>query len=207
MAPRSTEKISPSAVTIFETALERITSIRPYGAQWFWSHLVVTFGLLVWGWRLMKMDYRDGEMAGSLMHSILLPFHEAGHVFLRPFGEFMMVAGGSIFQVLIPLVVAGSFIWQQRDAVGASIGVWWCGVSLMDLAPYIYDAKEPKLTLLSGKTGDAGGHDWMYLLGRFNVVEKAQSYGLVAHEVGALIMVIGIGLALLVLFRSWFARD
>ena len=44
---------------------------------------------------------------GSMSHDELtILFHEFGHVFFRPFGEFMTILGGSLFQVLLPLPLA-----------------------------------------------------------------------------------------------------
>jgi hypothetical protein len=40
--------------------------------------------------------------------------------------------------------------------------------SILDLAPYIYDARDPQLILLGGHTGEDGHHDWIYLLETFD---------------------------------------
>ncbi|MCU0238694.1 MAG: hypothetical protein MUC29_04560 [Pyrinomonadaceae bacterium] len=40
---------------------------------------------------------------GSFLDFIDLPIHETGHLLFRPFGEFMMVAGGTLFQVFFRL--------------------------------------------------------------------------------------------------------
>jgi hypothetical protein len=180
-------------MTQFKDALvERVTALPDFDPVSFWFRFSITAALLVWGVRLMKYDYRTGEINQSFMHGIILVFHEAGHVFFRLFGEFMMVAGGSLFQLMMPAIVAGAFLWTNRDPLAASLGVWWVGVSLMDLSPYIYDAKVPQLTLLNGKSGEAGGHDWIYLLGRFNAVDHSPMVGAIAHGIGAFLMWVGI---------------
>ena len=48
---------------------------------------------------------------------------------------------------------------KNRDPFGASIGLWFFGVSLLELAPYMFDALHPQLMLLSGMTGQEGRHD------------------------------------------------
>ncbi len=163
--------------------------------------------LLIWGIRIARLDFQDGEMAGSFMHNILLPFHEAGHVLFMPFGEFMNILGGSLFQVLMPLIVAAVILWKNRDPFGAAIGIWWCGVSFIDLAPYIYDAKDPQLMLLSGQTGEDGPHDWIYLLGTFGKINQSPLYGSLTHKLGIVIMLAGVVAAAFVLWRTWRARD
>lgn len=144
--------------------------------------------LAIWSWFLFGYDYRDGETGGSFMHDILLPIHEAGHVLFRPFGEFMMILGGSLFQLLFPLAIGIAFIVKNRDNFGAALGLWWTGISLVDLSPYIYDALHPQLVLIGGATGADGPHDWIYLLLRLGQLHNAQHWGALAHVCGGLLM-------------------
>jgi hypothetical protein len=203
---RKQEAVTKEAAWL--TALrERLTDIpQPVDMTWVYGRAILLCLFLFWGLRLAAMDYRDGEMGGSFMHLILLPIHEAGHVLFIPFGEFFTILGGSLFQLLMPLIVAAALFWQNRDPVGATLGIWWCGVSLMDLAPYIYDAKNPQLTLLGGHTGEDGPHDWIYLLGVFGKIEQAQRYGFVAHKLGVVLMLAAIAGGAVLLWRIWKAR-
>jgi hypothetical protein len=176
------------------------------GTAWLYWRAALLIAFLAWGVRLAALDYRTGEMGASFMHAILLPIHEAGHILFMPFGQFMTTLGGSLFQLLLPLIVAGALLWQNRDAIGAALGVWWCGTSLMDLAAYIYDAKHPQLILLGGHTGEDGPHDWIYLLGVFGKVEQAQRYGFIAHRLGAVLMLLAIAGGLALLWRMMKMR-
>ena len=161
---------------------------------------------LIWGARLAMMDYHIGEMGNSFMHAILLPIHEAGHVLFIPFGQFMTILGGSLFQLLLPLIAGATLLWQNRDPFGAALGLWWCGVSMIDLAAYIYDAKSPQLIMLGGHTGEDGPHDWIYLLGVFGKVPHAQSYGALIHGLGVGLMLSGLVWAARVLWRMRAGR-
>ena len=147
----------------------------------------------IWGLRLAAADYRFPPESFSFMHSILLPIHEAGHVFFRLFGEFMTIAGGSLFQLLLPFGIGVAFLVKQRDPFGAAICLWWTGASLVDLAPYIWDALEPQLILLGGHTGEDGPHDWIYLLERFGSLKRAHGWGIAAHHLGTLMMIASVG--------------
>ena len=90
-----------------------------------------------------------------------LVFHEAGHILFAPFGRFMTVLGGSLTQVLIPLVCAATMLWSTRDAFGAAVSIWWAGQSLTGVATYVNDARNLQLVLLGGRTGaEVEGHDW-----------------------------------------------
>jgi hypothetical protein len=143
----------------------------------------------VWGVFLAAADYRSPRQDFDFMHAILLPIHEAGHVFLMPFGELPTIAGGSFLQVALPLAIAIAFRVKQRDPFGAAVCLWWAGASVVDLAPYIYDALDPKLILLGGHTGEDGPHDWIYLLSRLGSLRHAHGWGTGAHLAGVLVMI------------------
>jgi hypothetical protein len=142
----------------------------------------------VWGIFLAADDYTDPP--ANFMHNIILPIHEAGHVFFRAFGEFMHWAGGSLFQLLLPFGIGVAFYVKQRDPFGAAMCLWWTGASLVDLSPYIYDALYPKLTLLGGHTGESGGpHDWIYILETLGWRQRAQGLGIFTHRLGIVVMI------------------
>jgi len=169
----------------------------------FYARCTVLALLALWSWSLFACDYRDGEIGASFMHNILLPIHEAGHVLFRPLGEFMTILGGSLFQLLLPLGISIAFIWKNHDNFGAAISLWWGSVSLLDLAPYIYDALNPQLILLGGHTGDDGPHDWIYLLGTLNQLGNAQRWGAIAHTLGGIVLLIALTWAVAVLYRQY----
>lgn len=117
-------------------------------------------------------------MQGSFLDNVDLPIHETGHLLFRPFGEFMMVAGGSLFQIIFPLVFFGYFIWQ-RSYYSAAIVLLWVGQSILNVWVYASDAIVMQLMLTSGRTGSEGGfHDWNYILtetgmlGSFKTITK-----------------------------------
>jgi hypothetical protein len=152
----------------------------------FWLRVALLLLFAWWGIRLIAMDVTSGEIASSFLHGPLLVFHEAGHVIFSFFGEFMTILGGSFMQLLMPAIFVAAFLWKNEDPFGAAIGFWFFGVSLLDLAPYIYDALHPQLILLGGHTGEEGGHDWMYLLDRLGLRGSAQTFGWLVHKLGTL---------------------
>lgn len=144
--------------------------------------------IAIWGVFLAAADYRNPPQRFDFMHAILLPIHEAGHVLMMPFGEFVTIAGGSAFQVALPLGIAAAFLLRQQDRFGAAVCLWWAGASVVDLAPYIYDALVPQLILLGGHTGEEGPHDWIYLLTRLHALRHAHGWGIAAHAAGVTTM-------------------
>ena len=158
----------------------------------FWLRAALLAAFAVWGAVLIAQDVRTGEFASSFLHRPLLVFHEAGHVVFAFLGHWMMVAGGTLGQLLMPLLLAGALLLKNRDPFGAAIGLWLLGVSLLDVAPYAYDALEPELMLLSGGTGEEGGHDWIFLLSSLGWLAKSQLIGGIVHKLGAAVVLVAL---------------
>ena len=174
---------------------------------YFWGRVIVYLGILIWGWRFIRMDFVNNpfEIGNSWMHPVDLVFHEAGHVVFRPFGWFMMILGGTLGQLLMPVLVMLAFLWRQRNAFGASIGLWWLGQSCMDCAPYIDDALDQKLVLLGGRTGaDApGNHDWNNILGDLNMLEKHREFANFADTTGTVLIIAALLWGGILLYRQY----
>lgn len=129
-------------------------------------YLIIYVVFVIWGISFVSMDISTNEIGRSWFHNVNLIFHEAGHVLFMPFGRTATILGGSVFQVLLPLILLFSFLIYNRDGFSASICLWWTGQSLMDVAPYIADARALQLPLLGVGPGvDAPGmHDWANFL-------------------------------------------
>ncbi|MEO7852040.1 MAG: hypothetical protein ABIR94_07260 [Rubrivivax sp.] len=158
---------------------------------WAWRALLLA-GFALWGLQLIALDRRDGEMAASFIHGPLLIFHEAGHVLFRLGGEWLSVLGGTLGQLLMPALLMVALLWKNRDAFGAAIALWLLGVSLLDVAPYVHDALDPQLMLLSGSTGEAGGHDWIYLLSSMGLLHSAHGCATIVHTLGAALVLLAL---------------
>ena len=115
--------------------------------------IVLLLMLIVWTWTFARARVIDNAAGMSFLHMINLPFHEAGHILFMPFGEFMMVLGGSLFQLIVPASLTVIFLTKHRDVFGAAVTWWWTGENLVDLAPYIDDARMLQLVLIGGNTG------------------------------------------------------
>jgi len=143
------------------------------------------------------------RMTSSFLHLPDLVFHEAGHVLFMPFGRFMTVLGGSLTQVLVPLVCAGAFLWQTHDRFAATVAVWWAGENLLDVAPYINDARDLRLVLLGGHTGaEVEGHDWEYLLNAMGIAHRDHAIAAVVQGLGIAVMIGALVAGTLILIRS-----
>jgi hypothetical protein len=127
----------------------------------------------------------------SFWHLVNLPFHEAGHIIFRPFGRFITSLGGSLGQLLMPLVCMAVFLIKTRDTFAASFTLWWFGENFMDLAPYINDARSGTLPLLGGNTGRTspyGFHDWEFILNEAGLMRYDHALAGFAYKFGSLLM-------------------
>jgi len=152
------------------------------------GRLIVLVGLIAWTWQFAQVPM-GVSAAESILHLPNLVFHEAGHVLFAPFGQFMRVLGGSLLQFALPLGLAIAFL-RQQNPFGAVVCTWWAGENLIDVAPYIADARALQLVLLGGKTGaEVQGHDWEYILGTLGWMRFDRTLGLWAHRAGLLMMI------------------
>jgi hypothetical protein len=159
--------------------------------------------LALWTASFLRAGMDAERLMGSFLHLVNLPFHEAGHVFLSPFGRFLTVLGGSLFQVAVPLLCAGVFLVKNRDPFAASVATWWAGQSLLDLAPYVADARALALPLLGGRTGaEVEGHDWEYLLATLGLLQRDVALGRLCFGLGAVLMLASLGWGGLALWRK-----
>jgi hypothetical protein len=142
-----------------------------------------------WSLGFITHPVNGNYIAESFLHLVNLPFHEAGHILFAPFGTFVTAAGGSLLQLIVPIVCAVS-LFRREDQYGAAVCVWWAGQSLVDLAPYIADARALQLVLLGGRTGaEVEGHDWEAILMSLGWMQYDRTLGAAAHWIGCLTMV------------------
>ncbi|HEY3858061.1 MAG TPA: hypothetical protein VGM47_00465 [Gammaproteobacteria bacterium] len=164
--------------------------------------------MLVWGVRLISYPVMTAGIMESFFHEVDLPIHEFGHVLFRPFGEWMMYLGGSLFQCLMPALIGVAFIWKMRNPFGAAFCLWWTAENVLDVAPYIYDAKLMALPLV-GEWNDQVAdmhvlrHDWHNILLPFHAVDSAWALGNAAHLIGAALMVLSWIWAGAWLWKAW----
>jgi len=123
---------------------------------------------------------------GRLLDSVDLAIHETGHLVFSPFGEFIQFAGGTLFQLIVPLVFAWYF-WRRGDRHAATVPLWWAGQNFWNISVYVRDARVQELPLVGG-----GEHDWAYLFGRMGWLAHDQGIGKGVHAAGTLMYLIAV---------------
>jgi len=171
-----------------------------------WGKALCLVIIVVWKSRLIFVNI-SGNVAGeSLLHLVNLPFHEAGHVLFRPFGRFMTSLGGTVGQLLIPLICLLVILIKTRDTFGAAICLWWFGENFLDIAPYINDARTGVLPLVGGNFGNSspyGFHDWEYLLAETGLLHFDYALAKAAHLFGSMLMALAVAWAGYVLLLQY----
>ena len=96
-------------------------------------------------------------------HANLL-FHEAGHPIVGLLSARLEPYGGTIGQLVFPVVLLISF-WRKGEPIGVAAGGIWFFENLLNIARYLADARAMALPLVGG-----GDHDWHTILGRWNLL-------------------------------------
>jgi hypothetical protein len=96
-------------------------------------------------------------------HANLL-FHEAGHVFIGFLSNRLETYGGTIGQLVFPVVVAISF-WQKGQPLSFAAAGLWFFENWLNIARYMADARAQALPLVGG-----GEHDWHNIFSRWHLL-------------------------------------
>ncbi len=116
---------------------------------------------------VVLVEARSAERWVPLLDEVNLIFHESGHPIFGLLGwETLAILGGTLMQLLVPLLVAGSFVLKRQPA-GFAFGLFWAAQNLLNIARYMADARAGLLPLVGG-----GEHDWTELFGRWGCLPR-----------------------------------
>lgn len=131
-----------------------------------------------------------------LIDGVNLVIHEAGHIIFSALGEFVMIAGGSLFQIIMPAIFVGYFVYQ-RSLYSAALVLFWVGESILNVSVYAGDSLALQLPLLGGQDSM---HDWNYILSNLGLLQST-------HTIANSIRLLGTLTIILAAFGAfWFAR-
>ena len=176
---------------------ERLLDV-PYDVPrcaWY-GRLAALIAMAAWGLGVWTARMTDPP---PLLHLTVILFHEAGHVTFSPFGEALRVAGGTLGQLLMPLVCAVA-LHRRGDNFGAAICLAWMGMSVMDASVYAYDAADPLLPLIGGGTGSDSFHDFIFLFERYGQLGHARGWAMAMKALGAIAACVALAWAAVLLF-------
>lgn len=121
---------------------------------------------------ILALFYRtsDENFIPILDHANLA-FHEAGHAIFGIFGFVIGVLGGTLGQLVFPIVVAVTY-WRKRAIASVALGLLWLFQNFLNIARYVADARDQALPLAGN--GDRL-HDWNTLLDYWNALPMDKS--------------------------------
>lgn len=160
----------------------------------------------VWtAWIFKGVDVAIGEAGSYFLWAVLTPFHEAGHVLLLWAPRFATILGGTLGQHLMPGLLAGVLLIRRRDPFGAALFTWLLGYSIIMMAVYMFDAFDPRMMLLDGRTGAVSdGHDWQNLFGDLGLLPRARGIGIFCGRLGQVVMIASLAWAAVIV---WLQRS
>jgi hypothetical protein len=123
---------------------------------------------VIWLVYIFFRHFSNPDYTG-ILSSLNLAIHELGHLVFSFFGQFICVAGGTIAQLLAPLIALFNF-YKLKDFFAMSLSFGWLSTSLFDAARYMADARSMELPLVSLYPSEEVLHDWNYLLGKMGLL-------------------------------------
>jgi hypothetical protein len=123
-----------------------------------------------------------------------LMIHEAGHPFFSWGGYTLMILGGTLGELIVPLLCAAYFFWQ-RETTGFAFCGFWFFENFPYISTYMADARAEALPLIG-----SGDHDWNILFGHWGMLLQDQKIGgafKIAGWIGMLLTVAWLG------YRTW----
>jgi hypothetical protein len=135
-------------------------------------------------------------MQGSFLDMVDLPIHETGHLIFGIFGEFVGMAGGTLFQIILPAIFVGYFWWNEKHFSAAAV-LFWVGQSIINVHIYAQDAVTMQLPLVGG-----GIHDWNWMLTRMGLLDSTKLIASLIRAVGSLTIMAAASISIFCAFNS-----
>jgi hypothetical protein len=148
----------------------RLPFLEPLEEDWVPVHRAVLIGATAF-YALFLFQVAQGNGFFQYMDLVFIPIHEGGHLLFRFFGwELLAVAGGTLLQLAVPLMLAAWFIFK-RQVPGTAFCIFFFFEQLLPIATYMADARAQELPLLTVGDADYVIHDWNYMFGALGVLD------------------------------------
>ena len=161
-----------------DTWVERFPFLEPLEEGWQRVPIAALIVACVF-YGLFLLQALQGSGPLLMIDIVFIPIHEGGHLLFRFFGEFLAVAGGTLLQLGVPVMLA-TFFFFQRQVMGTAFCMFFFFEQFLPISIYMADARAQELPLLTVGDSDNVIHDWNYLFGKFGVLEHDTQ---IAHAV------------------------
>jgi hypothetical protein len=132
--------------------------------------------------------YAAADRSGFLFLDFAnLMIHEAGHFFFSWFGYTMTILGGTLGELLVPLLCSAYFR-AQGETAGFAFCAFWFFENFPYIGTYMADARDQALPLVG-----SGDHDWNILFGQWGLLIHDRQIGASMRAIGWIGMIVVIG--------------
>jgi hypothetical protein len=129
-----------------------------------------------------------------LLDYVNLIIHEGGHMVFSPFGYTITVLGGTLGELIVPLLCGAYFFWA-REPTGFAFCGFWFFENFLYIGTYMADARTSALPLVGSDESD-----WTILFGQWNVLTQDQAIGHATRALGWLGM---LAVMAWLVWRTW----
>ena len=119
---------------------------------------------------------------------VFVPIHEGGHLLFSYFGHTLMVAGGTILQLGVPLLLAIYFVFQ-RQLTGVAFCAFFFFENFLNVATYMADSRKMELQYVTVGDPEFAEHDWLTMFTQMGVLEYDTKIAVVVRMLGWLGMI------------------
>lgn len=118
-----------------------------------------------------------------LIDYVFVPIHEGGHLLFGYFGHTLMIAGGTILQLGVPLMLAAYFAYQ-RQVPGTAFCSFFFFENFLNVATYMADSRRMELQYVTVGDPDLAEHDWATMFTQMGVLEYDTKIAAVVRLIG-----------------------
>jgi hypothetical protein len=164
-----------------------------------WKPVSRPVALIASGFYLVFLLYAASNHSGFLfLDNANLMIHEAGHPLFgilgggaeTGFGHTLMVLGGTLLELIVPLACAAYFFFR-RESTGTAFCAFWFFENFLYIGTYMADARTSALLLVG-----SGDSDWEVLFTQWNLMLHDTQIGHATRTLGWIGMLGSV---------SWFA--
>jgi hypothetical protein len=123
-----------------------------------------------------------------LIDYVFVPIHEGGHLLFSYFGHTLMIAGGTLLQIAVPLMLAIYFT-LRRQAPGAAFCSFFFFENFLNIATYMADSRRMELQYITVGDPDFAEHDWLTLFSQCGLLEYDTKIAAAVRAIGWLGMI------------------
>jgi len=128
---------------------------------------------------LLFLLYAAADRTGFLVIDYVnLIIHESGHFFFSWFGHTIMILGGTLGELLVPLLCAAYF-WRKRETPAVAFSSFWSFENFLYIGTSMADARTSALPLVGSEESD-----WAIFFTRWGLLGRDQEIGATTRALG-----------------------